>query len=107
MAKKYILKEAGDDNGEGLIVILIALLLILLLAPGMLLTSIVNIMVDMQCKTLWAWSIVFSIITFGICAFLADWTAYLWTALVSAVLMLLIHLFSDNSFIAYTLSVMF
>lgn len=106
MAKKYIVTEE-EDGGEGGIIIIIALLIVLLLAPGIFITSILNAFVDMQCKTLWAWSIIFSLVAFGLCFFLSNWKTYLWVAGISAVLMLLIHLFVDNSFIAYTISVMF
>ncbi len=105
MGKKWVLV---DDNKYSspwgtIIALLLVAAVVLILSPGIFITSILDAMINMQSKTIWGLSILFSGAAFAFCCWKYSWKHYLIASTIISLLMLIIELLFEYPLFSQTL----
>jgi hypothetical protein len=120
MAKRYILIEDNESNNNatgcliamlvGAIILAIVFIIVFILSPGILIVTIINSIIDIQIGTLWAFSIIFSLVILGLLYFLYQmefFKYYLIGCIVISTVGILITLIYPKNIFYNTIKVMF
>ena len=110
MAKKYKLVEDKEDDGGGLIIVLILLVVLFFLAPGIFISSLINFLIPLEGRIIWAIAIICSLSILGYLYFNYNdemFIIYLWICGIVAILLLILTLIIPNNIFLTTLKRMF